>query len=62
MMNIGLKALAFVGFLALLAIGGCAWTEGAFDDVGERVYEGLQGRGQIVPLESSTGSFSPMSQ
>ncbi|MCS7008550.1 MAG: hypothetical protein NZL93_01270 [Chthoniobacterales bacterium] len=46
-----------VGVMFLL--GGCAWTEGAVDEVGEKIYEGFQGRGRIVPMETTRDGFGP---
>jgi len=50
--------LALLGLVFVLC--GCAVTEQSAEDVGTQFQEGMQGRGQVVEMETTSDSFGPM--
>lgn len=56
-----MKGTIFVLFVLALALfpTGCTTGESATQRVGQRLSDGLQGRGQIVPNNPTSDSFGP---
>lgn len=43
----------------VLLLSGCAFTGTEMDDVGEKLEDGIQGRGKIVPNRVMSDDFGP---